>query len=413
MITPTGINATYLNAGQIDTKHISIMSGMTSKILIDQYGLVIKDKANKSAHITSFDADKASKDAGYAAKWGTDNNISGFMGVDSDNNAIVYTKGYLVANKGSNIAGWVTDNNSLYHLKSGTNDGTKDLWLSPNGLKSTVNNSGEKDFAIYANGKFGVTTDGTLYATGVHIEGDGTFKGTITAEAGKIAGYTIDGDTLYGSQVGMDAESGGHYAFWAGANKDNSSNAPFRVGHDGSLKATSADIEGKITATSGTIGGCSITNGTLQIKNANIDTLSVSKITGGSNSATITFSGSITCDNLSAKGTLRTGTANGVGFTVNSGGDMVYRNNVGFLVCKSFADTYHPWLSGLNVNFTNGISFRDGTTYAGAGSEIDSIRHSGNSLHITSGGNMNLSAAGSQGIGMDGDRIRLGKNSYW
>lgn len=295
MITPTGINATYLNAGQIDTKHISIMSGMTSKILIDQYGLVIKDKANKSAHITSFDADKASKDAGYAVKWGADNNISGFMGVDSDNNAIVYTKGYLVANKGSNIAGWVTDDNSFYHLKSGTSDGTKDLWLSPNGLKSRVNNSEEKNFAIYANGKFGVTTDGTLYATGVHIEGDGTFKGTITAEAGKIAGYQIEGDTLYGSQVGMDAESGGDYAFWAGAAKGSSGSAPFRVGHDGAVTCTN------LTATGGTIGGCTIKDGTLQIKNANIDTLSVSKITGGTNGASMTFNGNITCNNLTAK----------------------------------------------------------------------------------------------------------------
>lgn len=408
MITPTGINATYLNAGQIDTKHISIMSGMTSKILIDQYGLVIKNAANKSAHITSFDADKASKDAGYAAKWGADNNISGFMGVDSDNNAIVYTKGYLVANKGSNIAGWVTDDSSFYHLKSGTNDGTKDLWLSPSGVSGAVNGSGSKAFAIYANGKFGVTTDGTLYASGVHIEGDGTFKGTVTAEAGKIAGYQIEGDTLYGSQVGMDAESGGNYAFWAGAAKGNSSNAPFRVGHDGSLRATSADIEGKITATSGTIGGCTISDGTLQIKNANIDSISVSKITAGTNNKTITFSGSITCTNLTAKGSGSVG-----GWTISDdklGTDDVYLNpNGNFAFYKNHRVVGNSSLT-LNAQQGKGVILADGMKNAEDGF-VRIYASSASKIHLQSGNGIQIN--GPISVSATGDGTRENAHSKW
>lgn len=72
---------------------------------------------------------------------------------------------------------------------------------------------------------------------------------------------------------------------------------PFGITSDGTLTATKANITGSVTATSGTIGGCSISDGTLQIKSANITgTLSGKTITGGtisgttitSNSATIT-----------------------------------------------------------------------------------------------------------------------------
>ena len=85
---------------------------------------------------------------------------------------------------------------------------------------------------------FNLTANGSLTATNANISGE------IIANSGKIAGYTISGDTLYGSQVGMDAESGGHYAFWAGANITNQISAPFRVSHSGELFASNAYITG-------------------------------------------------------------------------------------------------------------------------------------------------------------------------
>lgn len=57
------------------------------------------------------------------------------------------------------------------------------------------------------------------------------------------------------------------------------STAKFRVNHAGVLYATGANISGNITATSGTIGGCSIYNGTLIVPSANISgTLNASQI---------------------------------------------------------------------------------------------------------------------------------------
>lgn len=53
----------------------------------------------------------------------------------------------------------------------------------------------------------------------------------------------------------------------------------FGVTGDGAIYASSVDLTGKITATSGTIGGCTISNGVLQVANANITgTISGNKI---------------------------------------------------------------------------------------------------------------------------------------
>lgn len=54
---------------------------------------------------------------------------------------------------------------------------------------------------------------------------------------------------------------------------------PFYVRHNGYLKATNANISGTINATSGTIGGCKISSGVLQIKKVNIaEKLTVNEI---------------------------------------------------------------------------------------------------------------------------------------
>lgn len=90
---------------------------------------------------------------------------------------------------------------------------------------------------------FSLWKDGTLNCTKAKIEG------TVTAKEGKIADYLISGAQLIGNNVGLSGTSGQGWAFWAGSN--DSGSAPFRVGHDGSLRATKADIEGVITAKEG------------------------------------------------------------------------------------------------------------------------------------------------------------------
>ena len=333
MITPTGINATYLNAGQIDTKHINIMSGMTSKILIDQYGMVVKDQANKSAHITPFDSNKAKNNVEYATQWGIDNNISGFLGVDSNNNALIYTKGFLVANEGSNIANWITSNEGFYHLNS---NNQKDLWLSPGGISGKIGDT-SATFALYAGGKFGVTTGGVLYAQGANIQG------TITSN-----NVTITGGNL---KIGNN----------------------FEVSNSGILKATGANIGGTITTDNLTATGGSISNLTASNINATNLNATGGTFTNISVTGTSTFSGSIDASsitsgtfasaripNLSAsKITSGTMSANRI-----SGGTLNITTSGGYL--KAGLDTTHPEVSGLNITGSNGIAF-NGNSISGLG----------------------------------------------
>ena len=122
-------------------------------------------------------------------------------------------------------------------------------------------------------------SDGTFDSENFKIDNDGdvTITGTVHAEKGNIGGFNIgehtiaSGDELTlnddntaivqdgtGNTVGMCSESGlGPWAMWAG--EGDFSNKPFRVGHDGSLIALQANIEGNIRASEGAIGGWNIT----------------------------------------------------------------------------------------------------------------------------------------------------------
>ena len=80
-------------------------------------------------------------------------------------------------------------------------------------------------------------------------------NGTITAINGKIGGWDINETKLTSGTSGMGSDSE-TYAFWAGGTN-------FTVTHTGKLKANDADIEGKITATSGKIGDLDLIDGSL------------------------------------------------------------------------------------------------------------------------------------------------------
>lgn len=113
---------------------------------------------------------------------------------------------------------------------------------------------------------FHVSYDGSLYASKANIAGE------ITATSGKIGKYRIDDYLITGSGstcTGM----GGTHAFWAGS--DSSNDAPFRVGYDGKLYASDANISGIINSTDGSIGGWKISSNKLsaftKIKVSNTD----------------------------------------------------------------------------------------------------------------------------------------------
>ena len=122
-----------------------------------------------------------------------------------------------------------------------------DLWVNGTDLRrcATARASGSynvNDWVVavaYDNTK--TTIDGGLVTSGtIQVAGD---------NQSILAGMTGNGTT---------ADS---IRFWAGASFENRATAPYRVKQDGSVVMTKADIEGKVNATSGAIGGFKISSG--------------------------------------------------------------------------------------------------------------------------------------------------------
>ena len=77
---------------------------------------------------------------------------------------------------------WCVGNNSLWY---GSEDEDSAMILSPIGSVTKTVNGHKGKFAIYANGNFGVTPEGHMYASNASI------SGTVTANDGKIGGWTL------------------------------------------------------------------------------------------------------------------------------------------------------------------------------------------------------------------------------
>lgn len=151
-------------------------------------------------------------------------------------------------------------------------------------------------------------------ATTTVIDGAHILTGTI--DAAKISvdnlqaiSASLAGWTLSASAIRKTVENKYDIYLQAPASPSDSSNAfvvktydtsssswinMFFVRYNGLVYAKNARIEGQITATSGTIGGCSIENGVLKIANANIDNINATKITAGYLSIDRIETGSIT-----------------------------------------------------------------------------------------------------------------------
>ena len=93
-----------------------------------------------------------------------------------------------------------------------------------------------------------LTVNGVVNAT------SGSFSGSIYATNGTIGGWKITGTDLYDttntSQGAGIGKNGTTFAFWAGSTYANRNTAPFRVGHEGNLIASNANITGDIDAKS-------------------------------------------------------------------------------------------------------------------------------------------------------------------
>ena len=99
MMGPSGINANYIKAGLIDTQSVQIISGQRAKVKLDNLGLSVVDNSAKAYFLP-----QAADDGGFR-DW-SNSNLKAFIGVDKDNEALLYLSGQMVVEKGSKIAGW-------------------------------------------------------------------------------------------------------------------------------------------------------------------------------------------------------------------------------------------------------------------------------------------------------------------
>lgn len=94
---------------------------------------------------------------------------------------------------------------------------------------------------------------------GVTSNGDGYFNGKISASSGSIIGnLSVGVNKITYGHFGIDTSSTdpNNIALWLG--NATATSAPFRVSYNGKLCCSNADISGKISATSGSIGGFTI-----------------------------------------------------------------------------------------------------------------------------------------------------------
>lgn len=217
------------------------------------------------------------------------------QGLLTARNALIYGTVYAtdgefagkITAESGRIGGWNIASNGLQYKPSNT----LKMFISGTGTQNneyTVGSHTGKDWSIWAR-HFGITNSGKLYADSAEI------SGKITATDGEIAGWNIgskilsktvtleDGTTR---TTGFQTPDNGAWAITVNASAFGDwSTGTFRVSHSGKMYATDAEVRGKITATSGTIGGCSINSaGKLQVSSANITSLDASRLKVGNSS---------------------------------------------------------------------------------------------------------------------------------
>ena len=200
------------NNGKVEASNVDISGGVLN---IGNGNFVVTNTGELTAKSGSFHGDIT---AGSTITGSTIQNTSGTFKVDADGNIT-----------GASISG-------------GSVTGT-----TVNGGTLTIGDN------------FKVIESGALTAKSADI------TGKLTCEEGTIGGFTIGKNTLTNGTVGMASNSEGNiYAFWAG-NSD-SSLAPFRVKHDGSLYANSVNISGGSIGSNTQIDGNCVIDGTVTAK---------------------------------------------------------------------------------------------------------------------------------------------------
>lgn len=142
------------------------------------------------------------------------------------------------------------ESGSFLNLEDGSFDSKYLKW--DNAGKVIANDITVVGGSINVNDKFIVNNDGIATLQGA------TVVGNITAESGKIGKFNLDNLALVTGDTDVTCAGlgGNSQAFWAGSLTMD--DAPFRVGYDGKLYASDADISGIINSINGNIGGWKI-----------------------------------------------------------------------------------------------------------------------------------------------------------
>lgn len=142
------------------------------------------------------------------------------------------------------------ESGSFLNLADGSFDSKYLKW--DNAGKVIANDITVAGGSINVNDKFIVNNDGIATLQGA------TVVGNITAESGKIGKFNLDNLALVTGDTDATCAGlgGSSQAFWAGSLTMD--DAPFRVGYDGKLYASDADISGVINSTDGSIRGWKI-----------------------------------------------------------------------------------------------------------------------------------------------------------
>ena len=191
------------------------------------------------------------------------------------------TRAGAIKSTSGTIGGWTIDSDSIYTGTTKTD--TSSIRLSSADFSRSINNVSRNNLRLAFGTKFGVASDGTLYATGATISGaitatSGTFTGTINANNGKIGStatnqITLGDGTISQGKASLTDANNGFYISKDGIALGKSN--IFKVTSAGVVTANSITIgsdndtltytssgglvvKGSVTATKGTIGGWTI-----------------------------------------------------------------------------------------------------------------------------------------------------------
>ncbi len=212
-----------------------------------------------------------------------------------------YKPGSYTNNVGYSKTGTFIDlSTGIIHTPTIYTDANGDSYINGHITAKSLTLGSTMSLGTVSSGKngFSLSKDGLLKASNAVVYGSiyassGEFSGKITATSGTIGGFALSSNTiqngtfgtsgsvmmstgtLTSKSIGGSADTINGWCFTAGEN--------FGVTKTGILYASGVNISGKITATSGTIGGCSISSsGKLTIPAANITgTLKSNQIAAG------------------------------------------------------------------------------------------------------------------------------------